>query len=349
VTAPATTPAGFAPGESVGDGAAETAYRPLVTGADATGTAPDASAPARPAAARIDHVARLTTAARAIATPQGLVTTALFAFLYARPAYLLARDWWNNPEAGHGLLLAPLALWFAYQAGVTRDGRPARVLGGLLIVGGVLFRWVADLASELFIMRGSMLMALAGLVLWHLGVRQLVRWWLPFTLIALSIPLPELVLSRVALPLQLTASKIGAGLLAWREIPVLLQGNVIRIPGHELFVAEACSGLRSLTALLSLGVLLGAIMLKHPVSRALLLASVAPVAIVLNGFRVFMTGFLVFFVDPKLGEGFMHVTEGLLVFVVAFAILGGIAWLMERGERRLAMRGVAATPEPAHA
>jgi len=247
------------------------------------------------------------------------------------------------------LLLAPLALWFAYQAGVTRDGRPARVLGGLLIVGGVLFRWVADLASELFIMRGSMLMALAGLVLWHLGVRQLVRWWLPFTLIALSIPLPELVLSRVALPLQLTASKIGAGLLAWREIPVLLQGNVIRIPGHELFVAEACSGLRSLTALLSLGVLLGAIMLKHPVSRALLLASVAPVAIVLNGFRVFMTGFLVFFVDPKLGEGFMHVTEGLLVFVVAFAILGGIAWLMERGERRLAMRGVAATPEPAHA
>jgi exosortase len=282
----------------------------------------------------------------------GLATTALFAFLYARPAYLLARDWWNNPEAGHGLLLAPLAVWFAFQKGVGDDVKPGRALGGALIVFAVLFRWVADLASELFIMRGSMLMALAGLVVWHYGVRQLVRWWLPFTLVALSIPLPELVLSRIALPLQLIASKIGAGLLAWRQIPVLLTGNVIRIPGHELFVAEACSGLRSLTALLSLGVLLGAIVLKHPLTRILLMTAVAPVAIVLNGVRVFLTGFLVFFVDPALGEGFMHVTEGLLVFVVAFAILGGVAWVLERVERRFLSDDAAAVapvrPEVAH-
>jgi exosortase len=312
--------------------------------------APSVASAATPRSSeRIDHAARLTAAARAVATPAGLVTLALFAFLYSRPAYLLAHDWWNNPEAGHGLLLAPLALWFAYQTGVGDDAQPSRGLGGVLIVGGVLFRWVADLASELFIMRGSMLMAVAGLVVWHLGFRQLLRWWLPFTLIALSIPLPELVLSRIALPLQLTASKIGAGLLAWREIPVLLTGNVIRIPGHELFVAEACSGLRSLTALLSLGVLLGAIVLKRPVMRAVLLATVAPVAIVLNGIRVFLTGFLVFFVDPKLGEGFMHVTEGLLIFVVAFAILGGVAWLLERAERTIAERRLTPTPEVASA
>jgi exosortase len=336
VTAPATTPAGFAPGAP----------------AAVAGAGLDAPAPATAAAPRVDHAARLAAAARAVATPMGLVTTALFAFLYARPAYLLARDWWNNPEAGHGLLLAPLAVWFAYQTGVRADVKPGRALGGALIVGGVLFRWVADLASELFIMRGSMLMALAGLVVWHYGVRQLVRWWLPFTLIALSIPLPEIVLSRIALPLQLIASEIGASLLAWRQIPVLLTGNVIRIPGHELFVAEACSGLRSLTALLSLGVLLGAIVLKHPVSRLLLMTAVAPVAILLNGIRVFLTGFLVFFVDPALGEGFMHVTEGMLVFVVAFAILGGVAWLMERAERRFLTGDApivpAVRPEVAH-
>jgi exosortase len=107
---------------------------------------------------------------------------------------------------------------------------------------------------------------------------------------------------------------------------------VIRIPGHELFVAEACSGLRSLTALLSLGVLLGAVTLRHPVSRALLFVSAIPVAIMLNGFRVFLTGFLVFFVDPKLGEGFMHVTEGWLLFIVAFGILALVAWGASRLE-----------------
>ncbi len=278
---------------------------------------------------------------RSFALPTGFppaaaaITTVLFAVLFARPAALLARDWWVNPEAGHGLLLAPLAFWFAWKSGIRPEARPDRGLGLAMIAAAVLFRWVADLAAELFVMRGSMLLGAAGLVVWLYGVRQLLRWWLPFALLALSIPLPELILSRVALPLQFMASTIGAALLRWRDIPVLLTGNVIRIPGHELFVAEACSGLRSLTALISLGVLLGAIVLRHPLSRVLLVAAVIPVAILLNGVRVFLTGFLVFFVDPALGDGFMHLTEGMLVFVVAFAILGAVAWAFGKAEDRL--------------
>jgi exosortase len=126
---------------------------------------------------------------------------------------------------------------------------------------------------------------------------------------------------------------MGAALLRWREIPVLLTGNVIRIPGHELFVTEACSGLRSLTALLSLAVLMGGLMLKHPIARILLVALAIPIAIVINGVRVFLTGFLVFFVDPKLGEGFMHVTEGWLLFIVSFTCIAALAWLAAASER----------------
>ena len=262
-----------------------------------------------------------------------LLTAALFAVVFARPARVLAWEWWNNPEAGHGLLLAPLAVWFAWKSGIDPAARPNRALGLTIMVAGIFFRWVSDLAAELFIMRGSMLMTLVGILVWYFGVRQALRWWLPITLLALSIPLPELILSRIALPLQFIASNIGAALLSWREIPVLLTGNVIRIPGHELFVAEACSGLRSLTALISLGVLLGAITLNHATSRVLLVASAIPVAIMLNGVRVFLTGFLVFFVDPKLGEGFMHLTEGWLIFLVAFFLLGVIAWAFSAAER----------------
>jgi exosortase len=219
-----------------------------------------------------------------------------------------------------------------------------------LLVLAVLVRYVSDLAAELFTMRSSMLLAALGITIYYLGLRQVLRWWLPFTLVALAIPLPELILSRVALPLQFTASRIGAGLLAWREIPVLLTGNVINIPGHQLFVAEACSGLRSLTALLSLGVLLGAVTLRSGWTRAALFLLAVPVAILLNGVRIFLTGFLVLLVDPKLGEGFMHVTEGWLIFVVAFFILGGIAWLFMALERRvLGPETRAAAPEVAHA
>jgi exosortase/archaeosortase family protein len=60
---------------------------------------------------------------------------------------------------------------------------------------------------------------------------------------------------------------------------------------------------------------------------------------VLNGLRVFLTGFLVFYVDPRLGEGLMHYTEGWALFVVAFTIIGSLAWILARGEHAFATRG----------
>jgi exosortase/archaeosortase family protein len=70
-----------------------------------------------------------------------------------------------------------------------------------------------------------------------------------------------------------------------------------------------------------------------PATRIALVLLAIPVAIVINAVRVFLTGFLVFFVNPELGDGFMHATEGWLMFLVAFAALGGIAWLLTAGER----------------
>jgi exosortase len=172
-------------------------------------------------------------------------------------------------------------------------------------------------------------------VVYYFGVRQVLHWWLPFVLLGLSVPLPELITQALSLPLQFKASQMGAALLEMRNIPVLLTGNVIRLPGQELFVAEACSGLRSLTALLSMAVLLSAMVLRSPISRALLILAAVPIAIVINGVRVFLTGFLVFFVNPELGRGFMHLTEGWLLFLVSLSCLAGFAGLTRLIERPL--------------
>lgn len=261
-------------------------------------------------------------------------TAAMFGILFAGPLANTAATWWNDPDSGHGLLLAPLALWLAFKRGVVPGAAGQRLLGLSAIVVAVALRYVAALAAEAFIGRAAMCMALIGLVLWAWGVRQLLHWWLPVTLLALSMPLPEIVTGGLALPLQFQASRLGAALLATRGIPVHLDGNVIRLPGHDLFVTEACSGLRSLTALLSLGVLLGGLLLKHPVSRLVIVALAIPVAVLINGVRVFATGFLVAFVDPGLADGFSHITEGWLLFLVAFAVLAGISWLVLQAENR---------------
>jgi len=279
------------------------------------------------------------------------VTAAAFAVLFARPINMLVRDWWTMPEAGHGLLLAPVAIWLAWRSGIDATSKPNSAAGVAVLVAAILVRFAACLAAELFTMRGSMVMALVGLTLYQFGFRQLIRWWLPFALICLSIPLPELVTQAIALPLQFKASQMGAALLEMRNVPVRLAGNVIHLPGRELFVTEACSGLRSLTALLSMAVLLGALVLRTPIARILLLLLAIPVAIVINGLRVFLTGFLVFFVSPSFGEGFMHLTEGWLLFLVSMSILAAVAWASAFVERVAARRSneSAATPEPTHA
>ena len=276
-------------------------------------------------------------ASHAAASPRGAIpivlALGLFALLFGDPIRLLALDWWNDPEAGHGLLLVPVAGWLAWKAGLVEERRPARIAGIICLVGAVLLRYAAGLAAEVFTSRLSALAAAGGLVLFWLGWAQVRRWALPILLIGLSIPLPSLVTTTIAMPLQFKASAMGAALLEWRHVPVRLSGNMILLPGHRLFVTEACSGLRSLTALLSLGVLISGIWLRMPATRIALVLLAIPVAIVINAVRVFLTGFLVFFVNPELGDGFMHVTEGWLMFLVAFTTLGGIAWLLTAGER----------------
>jgi len=255
--------------------------------------------------------------------------------LFALPATTLVRDWWNDSEAGHGLLLAPLALWLAWRRGLS-PARAANIpLGTAVLFAAIVLRYLSGLAAELFTLRFSMILAAAGMTVFAWGLPQLRRWWLPFALLVLSIPLPALVTNALALPLQFKASSMGAALLAWRDVPVKLSGNVILLPGRQLFVTEACSGLRSLAALVSLGVLVGGLWLRTPLARLLVLALTIPVAILVNAIRVFLTGFLVYFVDPKLGEGFLHLTEGWLLFVVAFTVLGVVAWAGSRVEERL--------------
>jgi exosortase len=191
-----------------------------------------------------------------------------------------------------------------------------------------------SLAAELFTQRWAMLLATAGLVTFFAGWRTVWRWWLPAGLLMLSIPLPTVLLNALALPLQFQASRMGAALLSMRGVPVELTGNVINLPGHQLFVTEACSGLRSLTALLSIGLLLGGLWLRSPWFRGLLLLLALGVAVLVNGVRVFLTGFLVFFVSPATGEGFMHTTEGWLLFVVSLGLMGLTTWALSALEAR---------------
>lgn len=283
------------------------------------------AAPATPAAARVHLPFR--------ASPAVAVTAAAFLFAFGPGVVDLVRAWLTVPDAAHGILIAPVAVWLAWRTGLVPDRTPAPWAGTLVVGVAVVFYVLGRVAGVETVPRAALILAIGGLTLWYAGWRQVLAWWLPFILLALTVPLPESLIATMTLPLQGIAAKMGAAMLRWRHIPVLLSGNVIQLPGHSLFVSEACSGLRSLTALVSMAILVGALFLRSPMSRVLMLAGSVVLAVAVNGIRVFLTGFLVFFVDPKLGEGFMHLTEGYLLFIVSLAILAVLTWLFARLER----------------
>jgi exosortase len=143
----------------------------------------------------------------------------------------------------------------------------------------------------------------------------------PLAFLVLMIPIPAILFNQVAFPLQLVASQAGAAVLAALSIPVLREGNVIVLAHTSLEVAEACSGIRSLISLLTLGVLYGYFTDRRPAVRVAIALSTVPIAIVANAGRVAGTGIAAHYYGPEAAQGFFHTFSGWLVFVVALALL----------------------------
>ena len=86
-----------------------------------------------------------------------------------------------------------------------------------------------------------------------LGTDVLRRYWFAFFFLIFMVPLPVALYARIASPLQLMVSQVATEVLNATGVPVLREGNMMTLPGGvQMFVAEACSGMRQLTGFLAL-------------------------------------------------------------------------------------------------
>lgn len=242
-------------------------------------------------------------------------------WLYADVVAGLVRQWQTDDNYSHGFFVVPLALYFGWErrAALARAAtRPS--LAGLVLVALSLAVLIAGLLSaELFLTRVSLVGAVAGAVLFVWGRTHFRLLLFPLTFLLLMIPLPAIVFNQMAFPLQLAASQVGESVIAAAGIPVLREGNILRLPAQTLEVAEACSGLRSLISLVMLGIVLGYFSDPRNGARIVIALAAVPIAIVANAMRVAGTGLASEWLGPAAAEGFFHTFSGWLVFVVAFA------------------------------
>ena len=154
--------------------------------------------------------------------------------------------------------------------------------------------------------------------------------------------LPQSLVNVIAFPLQLIAADLAVDSLHAIGIPALREGNIIHLASTQLFVAEACSGLRSLMALGTLAVVFAYFFRRNAVERIVIVLSAIPIAILVNAFRVGLTGYLTHRFGAGAAEGLIHQTEGFFTFGLAFALLLLEAWLLQlfwpRAWRRRGLR-----------
>jgi len=204
------------------------------------------------------------------------------------------------------------------------------------------------LGAELFTQRISLVVLLAGVVIYFFGVRVVKLLAVPFALLVLAIPIPQIVFNRIAFPLQIWASQIAVWGIRLFEVPVLRNGNVIDIlpkgstQNISLEVVEACSGIRSMMTLVTLALILAYLSRRDDthgfaglpsadVWRSLLLmAAAVPIAVLTNAARVTTTGVMTYYYGKQATDETWHDASGWVVFVIAVALLIGTNLLLKR-------------------
>jgi len=257
-------------------------------------------------------------------------TTALALVIFAPILYYMVLHWRASQDYSHGFLVAPLAAYFAWE----RRGKLRRApvdpswWGVVPLALGALALTVGRLGVELMAMRVAFVFTLNGLVLLLLGRPMYRILAFPLIFLFMMVPLPQSLVNVVAFPLQLLAADLAVSAMQLFGMPVLREGNVIHLPSTQLFVAEACSGLRSLMALGTLGVVFAYFFRKHWVDRIIIVMSTIPIAVIVNSFRVGLTSALTLRFGPGMAEGVIHQTEGFFTFGLAFALLLLEAWIL---------------------
>ncbi len=299
--------------------------------------APTYAAPTAAAAESTRREARATSNRWSVGSIYAVVLATL-GLVYAPVLAGLVHDWETNPNYSHGFIIPFAVAFFVWQQRDRLRATPAKPShwGLALAVAAEAQYLIGFLGAEYFLQRTSLLLLIAGAIVYLYGWRHLRMQLFSLALLFLAIPLPMIIFNAIAFPLQLLASSWAAALLVRFGIPVFREGNILVLPQRTLDVAEACSGIRSLFSLLALAMMVAYFVPTRFWVKLGLVASAVPLALAANAFRIAATGLIGRWFGPEYSEGFFHLFSGWLIFVFAFCGLLLEAGLLSRwlGHRR---------------
>src|SRR5574337_551213 len=190
----------------------------------------------------------------------GLAGLAIVA-VYGPMFPLLAEEWASFPSLSHGFAIPLIAAYLVWR----RRQELARMAvapswGGFpLLAGGLALYAVGTLGGEPFVARVSFPITLLGAALFLAGVRVTKALLPGIGYLVFMIPLPYMTLKSLTDQSRLFDATATAALLPWVGVPVFQQGYLLHLPNITLEVADECSSIPAIAALLALGAAYGSV------------------------------------------------------------------------------------------
>lgn len=243
--------------------------------------------------------------------------------LYAPLLPGLVREWSEFPSLSHGFAVPFIA---GYLVWVRREqlrtmvptpswwGLPALLAG----LGGLV---LGIQGAEPFVARISLPVTLLGLALF-LGGGPLTRAvWPGIAYLVFMIPLPFSTLTLITYRSRIVDATVSAAALGWMGVPVNQEGVFLHLPNISLEVADDCSSIPAIAALLSLGAAYASLTTRPAGLRAVLIVATLPLAITANIIRITSTAAAAYYIGPwTLGTAY-HMFNGTVNFIFTFFLV----------------------------
>ncbi|HEY2920704.1 MAG TPA: EpsI family protein [Candidatus Binatia bacterium] len=235
----------------------------------------------------------------------------------------LVTEWYEHENFSYGFLIPFVFAYLVLQRWhmLQREKIAPAIWGTAFLTGSIAVGLIGNALGEPFLSRLSLVATVAALVHVIGGWRIFRLLAFPLAYLLLMVPPPYGIVKQMSFYFKMFDAVVATGALQLIGVPVYRDSYFLNLPGITLEVADVCSGIASLFAMVALGTVYVYFLPARMRAKLAVLASVLIFPLIANLIRIILVGASVYYYGPVMLKAFFHTFTGTFTFLLSLAML----------------------------